>query len=178
VKSSPRCNAFAQNKLFGGLNLGAGCTVQLEVKDKDGGAVPTVHIRTKRDEKTAVPAYTDKDTIQGEVSRGFPSCHGRRLPGTVSRKKMGFDLKRNAYIIFQTHFQYTLALSLQVKLTPTGTKKLEHHGVKVQLVGEIVMAADKSHPHEFLSLGNEPFFLLLLLFLFYIRTSFSLFLGN
>lgn len=44
---------------------------------------------------------------------------------------------------------------LQVKVTPIPGKKVDHQGIRVQLVGEIELAAERGHPHEFVSLG-EP----------------------
>jgi hypothetical protein len=43
---------------------------------------------------------------------------------------------------------------MQVKLTPLTVKKLEHQGIKVQLLGQIELATERGHPHEFVSLGE------------------------
>lgn len=42
-----------------------------------------------------------------------------------------------------------------VKVIPIPGKRVEHVGIRVQLVGEIVMASDESHPHEILSLVRD-----------------------
>ena len=42
-----------------------------------------------------------------------------------------------------------------VKVSPVPGKRLEHQGIRVQLVGEIEMASERGHPHEFLSLGKS-----------------------
>lgn len=43
---------------------------------------------------------------------------------------------------------------LQVRVTPVTTKKVEHQGIKVQLLGQIELASERGQPHEFLSLGK------------------------
>ena len=40
-------------------------------------------------------------------------------------------------------------------MTPIPGKKVDHQGIRVQLLGEIELAAERGHPHEFVSLG-EP----------------------
>ena len=42
-----------------------------------------------------------------------------------------------------------------VKVIPIPGKRVEHLGIRVQLVGEIVLASDKGHPHEILSLVRD-----------------------
>lgn len=35
-------------------------------------------------------------------------------------------------------------------------KKVEHQGIKVQLLGQIELASERGHPHDFVSLGAQP----------------------
>ena len=42
-----------------------------------------------------------------------------------------------------------------VKVVPVPGKRLEHLGIRVQLVGEIIMNSDKAHPHEIISLVRD-----------------------
>lgn len=35
-------------------------------------------------------------------------------------------------------------------------KKVEHQGIKVQLLGQIELASERGHPHDFVSLGACP----------------------
>lgn len=42
-----------------------------------------------------------------------------------------------------------------VKVIPVPGKKFEHLGIRVQLVGEIVLTSDKAHPHEIISLVRD-----------------------
>lgn len=42
-----------------------------------------------------------------------------------------------------------------VKIIPIPGKRVEHLGVRVQLLGQIELATEKSHPHEFLSLVRD-----------------------
>lgn len=43
----------------------------------------------------------------------------------------------------------------QVKVTPIPGKRVEHSGIRVQLVGEIELASERGYPHEFLSLVRD-----------------------
>lgn len=42
-----------------------------------------------------------------------------------------------------------------IKVTPTPGKRVEHQGIRVQLVGEIELATERGHSHEFLSLVRD-----------------------
>jgi vacuolar protein sorting-associated protein 26 len=42
----------------------------------------------------------------------------------------------------------------EVKVAPVPGRRVEHQGIRVQLVGEIEMASERGHPHEFVSLGE------------------------
>lgn len=44
-------------------------------------------------------------------------------------------------------------LVLQVKVANIPGKKLEHQGIRVQLIGQIELASERGHPHDFVSLG-------------------------
>lgn len=43
----------------------------------------------------------------------------------------------------------------EVRVTPLTTKKFEHQGIKVQLLGQIELASERGQPHEFVSLVRE-----------------------
>jgi len=43
----------------------------------------------------------------------------------------------------------------EVRLSPVPGKKLEHTGVRVQLIGQIELASDRGHYYDFLSLARE-----------------------
>jgi hypothetical protein len=49
---------------------------------------------------------------------------------------------------------------LQVRITPLTTKRVEHSGIKVQLLGQIELASERGSPHDFVSLGGPLFMLL------------------
>jgi hypothetical protein len=38
---------------------------------------------------------------------------------------------------------------------PTSSKKVEHGGMKVQLLGQIELASDRHHPQDFVALGTS-----------------------
>ena len=42
---------------------------------------------------------------------------------------------------------------MQVKVANIPGKKVEHQGIKVQLLGQIELASERGHPHTFISLG-------------------------
>jgi vacuolar protein sorting-associated protein 26 len=46
-----------------------------------------------------------------------------------------------------------LSCLAQIRLTPLTTKKLEHQGIKVQLMGQIELANERGTSHEFVSFG-------------------------
>ena len=42
----------------------------------------------------------------------------------------------------------------QVKVTPIPGKRADHQGIRIQLLGEVELASERGHPHQFLSLGG------------------------
>ena len=44
---------------------------------------------------------------------------------------------------------------VQVKVANIPGKKVEHQGIKVQLLGQIELASERGHPHTFISLGTR-----------------------
>lgn len=54
------------------------------------------------------------------------------------------------YLLFASHM-----LLLQVRITPLTTKRVEHSGIKVQLIGQIELASERGSPHDFVSLGER-----------------------
>lgn len=44
---------------------------------------------------------------------------------------------------------------MQVKVANIPGKKVEHQGIKVQLLGQIELASERGHPHTFISLGAQ-----------------------
>jgi hypothetical protein len=45
-------------------------------------------------------------------------------------------------------------VAVQVRVTPLTTKRVEHSGIKVQLIGQIELASERGTPHDFVSLGR------------------------
>lgn len=43
----------------------------------------------------------------------------------------------------------------EVKVTPVSARKLEHQGIKVQLIGQIELASERGQYHDFVSLARE-----------------------
>lgn len=46
----------------------------------------------------------------------------------------------------------------QIKVANAPGKKLEHQGIRVQLLGQIELKSERGAPNDFLSLGVEGFF--------------------
>lgn len=42
-----------------------------------------------------------------------------------------------------------------MRITPLTTKRVEHSGIKVQLIGQIELASERGTPHDFVSLGEQ-----------------------
>lgn len=70
------------------------------------------------------------------------------LPQTIVKNENGVDEKLCL-------FSAKDAISGNVHLTPGGGKKIEHIGIKIELIGEIEMLYDRGNPYEFLSLVRE-----------------------
>lgn len=47
-----------------------------------------------------------------------------------------------------------MPVAVQVRVTPLTTKRVEHSGIKVQLIGQIELASERGTPHDFVSLGR------------------------
>ncbi|EFN56736.1 hypothetical protein CHLNCDRAFT_30650 [Chlorella variabilis] len=46
-------------------------------------------------------------------------------------------------------------ISGEVKVTPIPGKRADHQGIRVQLLGEVELASERGHPHQFLSLVRD-----------------------
>jgi hypothetical protein len=44
--------------------------------------------------------------------------------------------------------------ALQVRVAALTTKRVEHNGIRVQLLGQIELASERGHYHDFVSLGE------------------------
>ncbi len=60
---------------------------------------------------------------------------------------------------------------MQVKVANIPGKKVEHQGIKVQLLGQIELASERGHPHTFISLGAHIKPLHILVFLCFVPES-------
>ncbi len=141
----------AQKSLLG-LVQSAPCRIDMEFKDADGKAHKnTTTIKTKKEDTEEVPVYTNKDTISGEVScgRGGRRCGGHRQDAPGGRPAHASEEQLHA----TTGGGLRAVHAATLRLTPLTTKKLEHQGIKVQLLGQIELASERGTVHEFVSLG-------------------------
>ena len=129
----------AQKNIFGNLAW-PHATVQLEFKREGGAPVKTVTVKAKGSETETLPLFTNKDGIRGEVrSAALTSVQLLHAQGRF--RQLRGPAPSNA------------ACCAQVKVANVPGKKVEHQGIKVQLLGQIELASERGHPHDFVSLG-------------------------
>lgn len=129
-----RVLSLAQKNILG-LVQGATARIDLEFKNERGQPYKkTVPVKAKNGETEELPLYTNKDDILGEV-RGYLFSLRVAYGGPPTIR--------------------LLAIVLQIRVTPLTTKKFEHQGIRVQLIGQIELASERGQPHDFVSLG-EP----------------------
>ena len=127
-----RARTSLQKGLFGGLALGTHATIQLEFKRADRKPVKAATIKGKGTETEQLPLFTNKDSIVGEV----------RAQGQVLNKSRWAINKMCAHV-------------LQIKVANTPGKKVEHQGIRVQLLGQIELKTERGSPQDFLALGDS-----------------------
>lgn len=127
-------------KSFLGLVQSAPVRVDIEFKDAEGKPQKTTTVKLKGTETEEQVLYSNHDDVIGEV-RTMPRA--ALDPGERSRPPCAHATT------------CTRCACMQVKLTPLTVKKLEHQGIKVQLLGQIELATERGHPHEFVSLGER-----------------------
>ena len=131
--------------------------MQLDFKNDNGTPVKTAIVKAGGGETETLPLYTNKDTITGEV--GCPAALLFITNVLWSVKRYNQTCIANASVMPQKSPQHkALASHVQVKVANIPGKKLEHQGIKVQLIGSIELATERGHPHDFVSLG-KPLFL-------------------
>jgi len=100
-----------------------------------------------------MPLYTNHATVAGEVRER------RRERETERGEERGEEReRRSTRSRARAHPRPALSLSLspsvtQVKIAPQPGRRLEHAGIKIQLIGRIELAADRGTKHDFLKLG-------------------------
>lgn len=102
--------------------------MQLEFKRADRKTLKAATVKGKGNETEQLPLYTNKDSVVGEVRPAFLP-----IKTCAIRNRLGFPL--------------------QVRVANTPGKKVEHQGIKVQLLGQIELKTDRGNPHDFLALG-------------------------
>lgn len=129
----------AQKNIFGNLAW-PHATVQLEFKRESGAPVKTVTVKAKGSETETLPLFTNKDGVRGEVRSAALSLSSSLLVQGCFRQLHGPAPR-------------STACCPQVKVANVPGKKVEHQGIKVQLLGQIELASERGHPHDFVSLG-------------------------
>ena len=107
--------------------------MQLEFKRADRKTLKAATVKGKGNETEQLPLYTNKDSVVGEVRPAFVSGKCMYQLGSIG-SQLG---------------------SLQIRVANTPGKKVEHQGIKVQLLGQIELKTDRGNPHDFLALGKH-----------------------
>jgi hypothetical protein len=80
--------------------------------------------------------------------------------------------------LFWCSRNHSLRAYAQIKITPLTTKKLEHMGIKVQLLGQIEVASERGVKHEFMGMGKSCIYssslMICYVFCIYVRRGMSL----
>ncbi len=121
-----------------GLVQSAPCRIDIEFKDALGKPYKKMAtVKTKGSETEELPLYSNKEDLIGEVT----TSHMAMQPCISST----------------THLQGNHACSHgpQIRVTPLTLKKLDHSGIRVQLLGQIELASERGTPHEFVSFGES-----------------------
>jgi len=83
-----------------------------------------------------------------EVELDFGTPGGEPLKFTSTHDKQGGSKELPLFTAGDT-------ISGTVTVRPTSSKKVEHGGMKVQLLGQIELASDRHHPQDFVALVRE-----------------------
>ncbi|KAL4447861.1 hypothetical protein ABPG75_005080 [Micractinium tetrahymenae] len=87
-------------------------------------------------------------TVQLEV-RPSGSAAAAGVPPSISLKNKREEVETLPL------FSSKDTISGEVKVTPIPGKRADHQGIRVQLLGEVELASEKGHPHQFLSLVRD-----------------------
>lgn len=114
---------------FLGLVQTAPFRIDIEFKDAEGRPYKKLlKMKSKAGAEEEIPLFTTKDDFHGEV-RAF---------------------------VLLCQLQAAHSLSPQIRVTPLTTgKRMEHQGIKVQLLGQIELSSERGTHHEFVSLVRE-----------------------
>ncbi len=135
--------------------------MQLDFRGEDSRPVKTATVKAGGGETETLPLYSNKQSVIGEVPRCLSTfeqsvehacyCSCRRH---CIRRCCTSWLCRKVPMELHAHADASApAQHAQVKVANIPGKKVEHQGVKVQLIGQIELATERGHPHDFVSLG-------------------------
>ena len=150
---------------MGGLGIGSTCSIQLDFHRGDGTAVPTASIKSprsgRRDDRDDLPLFKSKETVAGTVCVCVwwweEKCCWERWEDLEKEHLVGVAawIGRSLWAHHACSKSPLFFSHSQVKVTPIPGKRVEHSGIRVQLVGEIELASERGYPHEFLSLVRD-----------------------
>lgn len=133
-----------QSSFLQGL-LGPLCTIDLEFSPNTGRAPVTVKGETGKPE--TLPLYTANDTVRGQARARAPRAHLR--PGRPRRLDARRALQRRCGSTLVARLRLAYA---QVHLSPAQGKKIDHQGIKVELLGTIELFFDRGNTYDFVSM--------------------------
>jgi vacuolar protein sorting-associated protein 26 len=118
----------------------------VDFKDEKGRRYhKTAVVKGKNGETEELPLYTNHDNIFGEV-RSTPPAAAELFVHKLQLQRLAVHTTTSALLC---------SVLLQVRITPLTTKRVEHSGIKVQLIGQIELASERGSPHDFVSLGKQ-----------------------
>jgi hypothetical protein len=159
-----------------GLVQAAPCRIDVTFREEGGAEYKrTAVVKGKGAETEELPLYTNHDSVLGEVQRaGGPPERARGAARAGEGGAAGGGAPHGRQRGARARALLLLLLLLppprarataptrrrpsplaQVRITPLTTKRVEHSGVKVQLIGQIELASERGTYHDFISLG-EP----------------------
>jgi hypothetical protein len=141
----------ARQSFLQGL-LGPLCTIDLEFANSPNVRAP-VTVKGESGKQETMPLYTSHDTVRGQArSRGsgavgarggaaVPVCRTVRCGGTPLHPCRAALNARAA----------ACAHTRQVHLSPAAGKKIDHQGIKVELLGTIELFFDRGNTYDFVA---------------------------
>lgn len=130
-----RCSCTQAGLL--GAFLGPPCTIDCDFAQTDR---PKVSVKGETGKQETLLLFTAHDTVRGQASPKLLPEH-RRGPARLA-VRAPWTTRSPCHA------------SPQIHITPAAGKKLEHQGIKVELIGTIDLFFDRGNTYDFVSMGE------------------------
>lgn len=124
--------------------LGFGQSADIDVIFDDIESRKSAEVKTEDGKKEKYLLYYDGETVSGKVSMLFIECLY-----LTNESQINF-----IYSVFSCCYLQHTHTQVNVTLKKPGSK-LEHQGIKVELIGQIELYYDRGNHHEFVSMVKE-----------------------